>query len=235
MHRQRAAIIIVAAAGILGCFFPGGSASIVRPIAGILIARKIVLGLLGMVLLLTLTGRRSRTMRRPALLGSSLAAALAVAVSVCWIIAHTMPSFADDDPRAGAFYRRACHGGAMSACVLLGRCYWSGTCGLAKDDATAIELFERACDGKDMSACGELAVCYELGGCGLRRDNGRAVSLYEKACVAGEMDMCNNLGVCYHKGQCGLSRDSVRASELYKQACNGGYSGACHNLELIKE
>jgi hypothetical protein len=236
MNRQRTLIAAVAIGAIIGCFLPFAHAPIGAPVAFLQIARKIALGLFVLVLGLTMIGERSREMTWPRQLASAVAVALVGIFCVYRIVVlnvHRMPTFDEDDPRAGAFYRKACDGGEMAACALLGSCYWTGTCGVIKDGPYGVELFQKACDGGDMGACGQLGVCYEFGGCGLPKNGTRAVSLYERACAGGEMDTCNNLGVCYHQGQCGLSRDDTRAAGLFRKACKGGESGACHNLTIV--
>lgn len=237
MHRQRTVIAAVAIAAIVGCFLPFPHPPLAAPLNFIQIARKIALGLSVLVLALTMTGERSHEMAWPMQLGGAVAAALVAIFCVYRIVVlnvRGMPTFDEDDPRAGAFYQKACDGGEMTACALLGTCYWTGTCGVIKDGSHGVDLFQKACDGGDMSACGQLGVCYEFGGCGLPKNGLRAVALYEKACAGGEMGTCNNLGVCYHQGRCGLAQDDARAAELFGKACKGGESGACHNLTIIK-
>jgi TPR repeat protein len=197
--------------------------------------RWIAAGLFVLVLALTLLGRWKHEMTCASHLGSALATVLIAIVCIYRLVMvyGRVAAFDENDPQARAFYQRACNEREMEGCVLLGTCYWTGSCGLTKDTSRAVELFEKACNGGAMNACGQLGSCFEFGECGLRRNGLRAVSFYEKACVGGEMDMCNNLGVCYHKGLCGLSKDARRATALYQKACDGGYSGACHNLELI--
>lgn len=204
---------------------------------GILIARKIALALAALAVLSVLLGRRREEMSLPVRIASLTAISLIVGFCIFRFVAlgkRAMPTFADDDPRAGVYYQKACDAGAMEACTMLGTCYWTGSCGVEKSGARGFELFLKACDGGDMPACGQLGVCYEFGGCGLTKNGERAVALYERACEGGEMGMCNNLGVCYHKGECGVGKDDVRAARLYKKACRGGDSSACHNLDLMK-
>lgn len=237
MHRQRTVIAAIAIAAIIGCFLPFAHTPLGAPTSFIQVARKIALGLFVLALALTLVGERRNEMAWPMQLGSAVATTLVAMFCVYRIVAlniHRMPTFDEDDPRAGVFYQKACDAGEMAACALLGTCYWTATCGVIKDGAHGVDLFHKACDGGDMGACGQLGVCYEFGGCGLPKNGLRAVSLYEKACAGGEMSTCNNLGVCYHQGQCGLAQDDARAAELFGKACKGGESGACHNLAIIK-
>jgi TPR repeat protein len=226
----------IATVGIAACFIPVNKSPEVGSIFGIQVARGIAIGLFALVGAFTCLGRWLRDPPWPKRRIISIAPGIIVAVAVYRVIAlssHRMPTFDDDDPRAVPYYQKVCDQGGMSACTLLGTCYWTGACCVSKDQPRAVELFQKACEGSEFGACGQLGVCYEIGACGLPKNSGRAVALYEKACVGGEMSMCNNLGVCYFKGQCGLSRDDARAAELYRRACQGGDSGACHNLEIM--
>jgi TPR repeat protein len=212
-----------------------GHSSLLGGMKSVQVMRWVAIGLFVLSLVLTLFGRWKHEMPWPIHLGSSLSTGLIAILCIYRLVMvyGRVAAFDEDDPRARAFYQRACDVREMEGCVLLGTCYWTGTCGVSKDTERAVELFERACNGGAMNACGQLGSCFEFGECGLRKNGLRAVSFYEKACVGGEMDMCNNLGVCYHKGQCGLAKDARRATALYQKACDGGYSGACHNLDLL--
>ena len=236
IHRQRAAILVVAAVALGLCFLPLGKVPHVWTMHGILVARKAAVGLSALIALLLLF-RGRREMGLPLQIGSLIGVVGVFGFCIFRIVVlgnRAMPTFDDDDPRAGAYYRKACDADSMEACTMLGTCYWTGSCGLEKNGPRGFDLFRKACDGGDMTACGQLGVCYEFGGCGLSKSGERAVAFYEKACSGGEMGMCNNLGVCYHKGECGLGKDDDRAAELYKKACQGGDSSACHNLDVMK-
>jgi TPR repeat protein len=238
MHRQRITLIALALLGMGVCFVPWGSTPILGPLkgTGLLQLVAVTLGLSVLVvsfvgpLAMATTGTPNALASLATLLILTLGAVRIVVIGHYW-----MPSFEENDARAKEYYEEACAAGRIKACVLLGTCYWTGTCGQRKDVDRAVELFQKACAGAEASACGQLAECYDVGGCGLTRSASMAVAMYEKACAGGEMDMCNNLGICYHKGGCGVPRDIKRARVLYSKACDGGYGGACHNLSLIKE
>ncbi len=237
MHRQRAVLLLVACMATGVCFLPLGKLPLVWSLQGIVAARKVALALLILMAIAMVLGRRRMGMSLPLRIGSFTITGAIIAFSIFRTVAlanRPLPTFADDDPRASAYYRKACDSGVMEACSALGTCYWTGTCGVAKEGTRGLGLFEKACAGGDMPACGQLGVCYEFGGCGLTKSGERAVSFYERACAGGEMSMCNNLGVCYHKGECGLAQSDARAAMLYEKACRGGDSGACHNRELMK-
>ncbi len=237
MHIQRIIFFVLALLGTGVCFLPWGRAPILGPMNGIGLLQLAAASLGLTILIMSFVGPR-----RSSLTGthSALAvlATLAIFISgvtrIVLVGYYWIPKFAEDDPRAHEYYEGACEAGRMKACVLLGTCYWTGTCGQSKNTARAVELYEKACAASETSACGQLGVCYEMGGCGLMRSGSKAMAMYEKACNGGEMDMCNNLGVCYHKGQCGVYRNIEQARILYGKACDGGYSGACHNLSLLK-
>jgi len=234
---ERLVIAVVSIGGFLACFFPSGVVPQIWTMHGILLLRKVAVGLLAIASASILIGRWSNSPIRPLGIMGMAASCLIVAIAIFRMASlggRSLPNFDSEDPRAGVYYRKACAAGVMEACARLGNCYWTGSCGLEKDGERGVELYQRACDGGDMPSCGQLGTCYEFGGCGLQKMPQRAVALYEKACTGGDFGTCNNLGVCYHKGQCGLSQDEARAAQLYDVACRGGDSGACHNLDLMK-
>lgn len=236
IHRQRAIVLIVVALGIGLCYLPVGTVPTIWTLHGFLLARRAAWGLVVWTALVLLAGRRAR-MGAPAWIAAGLTTVLILGFATFRMVAlgrRSMPTFEDDDPQAAVYYQKACDAGTMEACSLLGTCYWTGSCGLAKDGNRGLSLFEQACSGGDMEACGQLGACYEVGGCGLMKNGQRAVTYYARACDGGDASMCNNLGVCYHKGECGLSKDDARAAQLYKRACQGGDAGGCHNLDLLK-
>jgi hypothetical protein len=236
LHRQRTAILVVAALATGLCFLPLGKVPQFWTLHGFHVARKLAAGLAALIAVVLLIRRRSE-MSLPLQIGSLVGVVGIAAFCILRIVSlanRAMPTFEEDDPRAGVYYQKACDAGSMEACTMLGTCYWMGGCGLKKNTSRGFDLFRKACDGNEMSACGQLGVCYEFGGCGLGKSGERAVAFYEKACSGGEMGMCNNLGVCYYKGECGLGKDDERAAELYKKACRGGDSSACHNLDIMK-
>jgi TPR repeat protein len=220
------------------CFVPWGRAPVLGPINGTGLLQLLAVALGLAILVVSFVGPLAESLTGASSTLAILGTLMVIASGVMRIVLvgyYWMPTFAEEDARAKDFYEKACAAGRMKACVLLGSCYWTGTCGQSKDVSRAVELYEKACETSEISACGQLGVCYELGGCGVPRSGSKAVAMYEKACMGGEMDMCNNLGVCYHRGECGVFRDSKHARVLYSKACDGGYSGACHNLSLLKD
>jgi uncharacterized protein len=134
-----------------------------------------------------------------------------------------MGAFADAKPPA----ERACNGGNMHGCTILGYLYEHGL-GVAQDYNQARSLFQKACDGGDMIACSNLGGLYGDGK-GVPRDYAQARSLYQKACGGGDMAGCNNLGDLYVNGE-GVARDYTQARVLFQKACNGGEMMGCYNL-----
>lgn len=235
MQKQHLLLVTVATAAIAASFLPIGNPNLLPSLHTLQLARKIAVGLFVLVVASSLVSLRSREAPIALQLTSWGATTLIVIFCIYRMVvlgSRRMPAFEDDDPKASAFYQRACDSGEMTACALLGACYWTGTCGLAKDGSRGVDLYQKACDGGDMEACGVMGTCYEQGGCGLGKNGARAVALYEKACAGGDMGMCNNLGVCYQQGQCGLVKDEAHAMKLYRKACQGGDPGACHNVEV---
>ena len=238
MHLQRITLVSLSILGMGLSFLPWGKQPLLGPLnsTGLFQLAGVLLGVVALIL--SFVGSLKRAISGTVAAFAFLSVLLVFAAGVTRIMLvgyYWIPKFAEDDPRAKDFYERACAAGKMKACVLLGTCYWTGTCGQDKDVGRALELYERACDSSEISACGQLGVCYEIGGCGVSRNTAKAIASYEKACAGGEMDMCNNLGVCYHKGGCGVGRDTTKARQLYGKASDGGYSGACHNLTLLAE
>jgi TPR repeat protein len=237
LHPQRLVIAVTATIAMAISFIPLGRVPLFWTVGGLLLARKIALGVFAATVLLAILGRWGNAPRRLVRAVAIGACVLLIGFATFRIVVlaqRSIPTFAEDDPRAMPYYQRACDNGVMEGCTLLGACYWTGTCGAVQDAQRGLRLYEHACEGGDFSACGQLGLCFEVGGCGLTRSGERAVAMYERACSGGEMSMCNNLGICYFKGQCGVSKDDNRAAVLYQKACRGGDSGACHNLALVK-
>ena len=59
-------------------------------------------------------------------------------------------------------FKKACDGGNMRACFILGAMYEYGN-GVEKNEQKAAELYKKACDGGNMNGCGALGTMYEDG------------------------------------------------------------------------
>jgi hypothetical protein len=87
--------------------------------------------------------------------------------------------------------RKACAGGVMNGCNLLGLIYQNGW-GVARDDTRARSLFEETCNGGEVSGCGNLGYMY-VNGLGVPRDVARGAALLQKACNGGRPWSCQQL------------------------------------------
>ena len=114
-------------------------------------------------------------------------------------------------------FKKACDGGNMRGCFILGAMYERGN-GVEKNEQKAAELYKKACDGGNMVGCGNLGTMYAKGS-GVEKDLGKAVELFKKACDSGNMRGCYNLGLMYEKGK-GVEEDFSKAAQLYKKVCD---------------
>ena len=57
--------------------------------------------------------------------------------------------------------KKACDGGEMRGCSILGAMYANGN-GAEKDFGKAVQLFKKACDGREMLGCRNLDIIYKL-------------------------------------------------------------------------
>jgi hypothetical protein len=120
IHKQRLAILVVALVGTLACFIPLGRVPLVWSLHSLQVARKVALGISGLSFVLTLVGHRDKEMRLPVQIGSLIATGLLVCFCIFRIVVlgnRTLPNFDDDDPRAGAYYNKACDTGLLEACT----------------------------------------------------------------------------------------------------------------------
>ena len=131
---------------------------------------------------------------------------------------------APSDTRAVELYQRACDGGDMQGCMILGAKYEGGL-GVARSETRAVELYEWACDRGAMQGCMVLGAKYE-GGRGVAQSDTRAAELFQRACEGGEMRGCVNLGEIYEGGR-GVAQSDTRAAELFQRACDGGVMEGC--------
>jgi TPR repeat protein len=128
--------------------------------------------------------------------------------------------------RAGQLYERACAGGVMFGCVVLGlhiQAY-----GWGEELARVDDLYRRACQGGDATGCGLLGFAYELGQ-GVDPDLNRARDLYEQACTGGADWICYFLAELYRD----VEPDPARARQLYEQACDHTYMRGCASLGVL--
>lgn len=89
-----------------------------------------------------------------------------------------------DATKAKLLYRKACDGGEMASCTMLGIATVQGRGGAIGDAAAARPIFQKACEGGHMAGCANLAGMLWSADGG-PQDRTRAVSYARKAC-AGE-------------------------------------------------
>jgi TIR domain/Sel1 repeat len=95
--------------------------------------------------------------------------------------------YAEANPLA----RKACAGGIMTGCNLLGLLYQNGW-GVERDYTQARSLYVEACNGGEVSGCGNLGYMY-VNGQGVSRDIARGTALLQKACNGGRPWSCQQL------------------------------------------
>lgn len=145
--------------------------------------------------------------------------------------------------------QKACDGGAMRGCTVLGLLLKT------QDQSEAKRLFKKACDSKYTRGCFNLGLLEYDGGnkeeakkvfkdaCGsgdslscdrqgiIEKESGNketAKALFKKSCTAGDTVGCSDLAVSeYNEG------NKAEAERLWEKACDGGDQTACKNLENI--
>jgi hypothetical protein len=87
--------------------------------------------------------------------------------------------------------QRACNGGIMNGCNILGMIYGNGW-GVARNLALARSLYQTACTGGEVSGCGNLGYLY-VRGLGVPPDVAKGTALLQEACNAGRTWSCQQL------------------------------------------
>ncbi|MDB4986631.1 MAG: hypothetical protein JWN04_1809 [Myxococcaceae bacterium] len=126
---------------------------------------------------------------------------------------------AQDSARAGVLMKRACDGGDMPACTLMGLAYVLGRLGFTPDDQQAVSYLRRACDGGDAHGCGSLGNAYRYGR-GVPMDVSEAESYWRTACDGGDDLSCSLLEDAGAAGDGGAARadaDAGRARDAAVQ------------------
>jgi TPR repeat protein len=199
------------------------------------------------------TNATTRRWRRPLLVGTGVAAALAVAaalevgVSVDWLrrvpgvvlhalagsLASSSPAEPPTDPAGRvAHYTDRAKTGDVAAQIALGVIYAKGE-GVAQDYAMAANWFRRAAEKGAVRAQYDLGVLYERGR-GVPSDRAQAVAWYRKAAEQGHPLAQYNLGVSFTKGE-GVRRDPLEAAVWYHRAAAQGVVAAMVNLAILYE
>lgn len=125
---------------------------------------------------------------------------------------------------------KACNGGDVEGCRLLGWKYYSYGRSEIYSSKYHI-LFTKACSGGDVEGCCYLGNMYEQGD-GVKQDYSKAFNLYTKACNGGFASGCTYLGEMYEFGR-GVKQDNSKAINLYTKACEGDDGVGCQSLYLL--
>ena len=135
------------------------------------------------------------------------------------------------DSQVTALLARACDGGDLFGCSVLGFRYETET-GAPYDIARARALYERACDGGEVLGCGNLGEVYRSG-LGVAPDIARAVALFGRACTGNDAYACVTLGDILANGR-GVPADVPRAIAAFDQACLLGDPEACDQADILR-
>lgn len=107
-------------------------------------------------------------------------------------IEKALQAFSDRDyTQAMKLFDKACDGGNMYGCGLLGAMYYKGD-GVEQNHLKSAILFDKACDSGDMKGCGVLGTMY-YDGDGVEKDSLKGVKLFQKACDGGNIEACEML------------------------------------------
>ena len=112
----------------------------------------------------------------------------------CRRLADTLawaPDGGQDEPRAAAYYVRACGMGSAPACLSAGRMHEYHH-GVAEDDGKAADFYKRGCDLGHVPSCTNYAIMLENGR-GIAKDPAGATKLYREGCKAGVGLACDRL------------------------------------------
>ncbi len=131
--------------------------------------------------------------------------------------------------KAAVLYQKACDGGQIESCSILGMMYVNGE-GVHEDLVKAAALFKLVCDNPQhdetrVGGCVLLGILYELGG-GVRQDYAKAAELYQGGCDLAVYNACYRLGKLYQEGK-GVPKDAKKATAFYKKACDGKIKEGC--------
>ncbi len=95
----------------------------------------------------------------------------------------------DNNIQAVKFLGKACEGGHMDACTLLGAQYESGGNGVERDYAKAIEIYSKASNAGNIGGHYFLGLMFEKGN-GVKQNHIKAKELYKKSCSGGYGTAC---------------------------------------------
>jgi len=133
--------------------------------------------------------------------------------------------------QAFGYFQKACSGGIMPACGVLGRLYLLGD-GCEKDAKSALLNYEKACNAGISDACAGAGIVYFDEDIGLRDDK-MALSYFQKACQMDSSVGCGMAGGMYSAGF-GAKANRQKALNFYQKSCKLGDKGGCKSYEKLK-
>jgi TPR repeat protein len=135
-----------------------------------------------------------------------------------------------DEPGARASFQKACQGGHVYGCVMLGILLQSK--GNEKYCRVLdVELQRKACDKGEGEACIQLGRLLDHSfALDVTRDDAAARRAYEAACDDDQALGCTSAARMWSKGQ-GGPRDKAKARQFMKRACDLGIEYACKSSE----
>lgn len=122
-------------------------------------------------------------------------------------------------------YWRACDGGDLKACRVLGTLLENTR---PRESAS---LYRKVCEEGFLEGCTNLGVLYQ-NGLGVRENLQKARQIFQKACDKGEILACNNLGGLAMRGA-GGPLDPREARRVLEISCDAGHAPACYNLGFL--
>lgn len=132
-----------------------------------------------------------------------------------------------DDAKAATLLKKACDGGHIKSCSILGMFTEQGR-GVAKDPGAAATLYEKACSEGEAGACGGLGALL-MRGTGVAKDEAKAATVLGKACEGGDPRACGDLGTLT------MASDAQAAGRIFQRGCSGGDPVSCNEIGRMLE
>lgn len=137
----------------------------------------------------------------------------------------------DSEVEIAATLGRACEGGDLLGCSLLGFRY-EIELGVPSDMARARALYSLACDGGEVHGCANLGEVYRSG-LGVAQNIPEAARLFGLACDGNDPFACVTLGGMLAEGR-GVPMDIPRAIDALDRACWQGDPEACDMADGLR-
>ncbi len=115
---------------------------------------------------------------------------------------------------------KACNGGYIKACNLVGQFYKDDSLQTKKNEQKALKFFHKACEAGDAESCGEIGFIYEDNK-SINKNLEKAYEFYERACTLGDYGRCVYLGTLY------AEKNNFKALKFFKKGCEGKLAGSC--------